>query len=160
MATYGALRIVRRPRALGAQGEEIQEYWERLARIAPSEVTGFYLTFRPLVVGDLSAEEIRSDILAPWWPWIGVALVLFVRVWATRGSPKWSSAQWLPVTVATLAFVLWVVTMGHYIAFLSDLAVLKDARVSAVLAAVFTFVVPYFYKGDPPPAPKPSVGTP
>jgi hypothetical protein len=95
------------------------------------------------------------DTLAPWWPWIGVGLVVFVRIWATHGSPWWR-AQWGAVAIATIAFILWVITMGHFMAYLSDWALLKDPRVSGILAAVFTFLAPYFYHGDPPPAPKPA----
>jgi hypothetical protein len=153
----GPLRIVQQPRAFGepTAEEKIKEYWQKLARIAPAEVTGFYLTFRPMVIGNLTADQIPKDFLAPWWPWICVGLVVFVRVWATHRD-KWWRAQWKPVAIATIAFILWVITMGHYMAYLSDWVLLKDPRVSGILAAVFTFLAPYIYKGDPPPKPPPA----
>ena len=150
----GPLRIFSRPRAFGeGDGEaNLKEYWEKLARLAPSEVTGFYLTFRPMVIGSLTTDQIPQDSLAAWWPWIGVGLVLFVRAWATHGS-SWWRAPWGAVAISTVAFILWVLTMGHHMAMLGDLAILKDPRVSGILAAVFTFVIPYFYPGAPPPKP-------
>jgi hypothetical protein len=153
----GPLRILRRPRAFGETKNEalVREYWQKLALMAPSEVTGFYLTFRPLVIGNLTPDEIRTDALASWWPWIGVALVVLVRLWATHRGPWWKG-QFGAVSIATVAFILWVITMGHYVAYLSDLTIIQDRRIPAVFAAVFTFIGPYFYKGDPPPAPKPS----
>ncbi len=119
---------------------------------APAEVTGFYLTFRPMVIGNLTSDQVPLDILAPWWPWICVVLVVFVRAWATRGA-SWRDPQWLAVAISTAAFILWVVTMGHYMAYLGDWSLMRDPRVSGILAALFTFVVPYFYRGDPPPKP-------
>jgi hypothetical protein len=149
-----------------AAAPEIKDYWEKLAMLAPSEVTGFYLTFRPMVVGKVdevaqkaaeAAGKIADkapDALVQWWPWIGVALVIFVRAWATQGS-SWRDAQWKAVTISAVAFVLWVLTMGHHIAYISDWV---DLRIAGILAAVFTFVIPYFYQGDPPPKPQQSVG--
>ena len=156
----GPLRIIQRPRAFGeSKGEAgLKEYWEKLAKLAPAEVTGFYLTFRPLVVGSLTPEQIQKDTLAPWWPWIGVLLVIFVRCWATKGSKGWRP-QWGAVAISTGAFILWVTTMGHYMAYLSDWRLLQDPRVAAIAAAVFTFLAPYLYPGDPPPKPGPSPQT-
>jgi hypothetical protein len=152
----GPLRIVRRPTAWGADGPpEIKDYWEKLAKLAPSEVTGFYLTFRPMVVGKLGEKELSADALAQWWPWMGVALVIFVRTWATRGD-SWRDAQWKAVAISTIAFLLWVLTMGHHIAYLSSWV---DQRIAGILAAVFTFVIPYCYQGDPPPRPSPAAST-
>jgi hypothetical protein len=153
--SYGPLRIVRQPYAFGAPTTEdkVKEYWQKLARIAPAEVTGFYLTFRPMVVGALSPQQIPTDVWAPWWPWLCVALVVFVRIWATK-KDKWWEAQWPAVAVSTAAFILWVVSMGHYMAYLSDWTPLRDPRTSGICAAIFTFVAPYFYAGDPPPKPE------
>jgi hypothetical protein len=146
----GPLRIIRRPTAFGATSPEIQDYWKKLAMLAPSEVTGFYLTFRPMVVGKLTEEQIKTDALVQWWPWVGVALVVFVRAWATQNT-SWRDAQWKAVAISTVAFMFWVLTMGHHMAYLSNWL---NLRVAGILAAVFTFVVPYFYQGDPPPRPE------
>lgn len=151
--TQGPLRIIRRPAAMGAQTAEdrIKDYFVKLASIAPAEVTGFYLTFRPVVVGNLTPDQVRADTLARWYPWIGVALVIAVKLWATHDGPWWRG-QWPAVVISTLAFILWVITMGHYMAIIGDWTWLKDARVATVLAGVFTFVLAVFYKGDPPAA--------
>lgn len=154
MPVYGPLRIVRWPRAMGAASsqDQISEYWQKLARMAPAEVTGFYLTFRAIAVGDLTKEQIASDHIAANWPWVGVVLVVLVKALATRRTASIFSAQRGAVAISSIAFVFWVLTMDHYISFVSAFA---DRRVSALGAALFTFVVPYFYKGDPPPRPEP-----
>lgn len=157
--SIGPLRIIRQPRAFGAASDPLKEYWNKLARLAPAEVTGFYLTFRPMIVGALTPQQIPKDSLAPLWPWIGIALVIFVRWWATRGE-KWWQPQWGAIAISTIAFLLWTITMGHYVAYLSEWAFFKDPRVSGALAAVFTFLAPYLYKGDPPPAPQPQPAPP
>jgi hypothetical protein len=155
---YGPLRVYRKPGVYGdlTAEQKIKDYWEKLSRLAPAEVTGFYLTFRPMVIGSLAPDQVPRDTLAPWWPWICVGLVVLVRVWATHGA-TWRNVQWKAVAIATVAFILWVITMGHYMAYLSDWTLLRDPRISGILAAVFTFVVPHFYSGDPPPAPVPAV---
>lgn len=156
----GPLRIVRRPKAYGAPTAEtkIKDYFLKLASVAPAEVTGFYLTFRPVVVGTFTAQQIREDALARWYPWIAVVLVVFVKLWATH-QDRWWRGQWKAVFISTFAFILWVVTMGHYMAIIGDWGWLKDPRYTAVLAGVFTFVLPYIYSGDPPPAPRPAART-
>jgi hypothetical protein len=88
-----------------------------------------------------------------------VALVVLVKLWATHDVRFWRG-QWKAVLISTCAFILWVITMGHYMAIIGDWGWLKDSRYSVVLAGVFTFVLPYLYKGDPPPAPKPAAEKP
>ena len=88
--SQGPLRIVRRPKAYGESTTEakVKDYFVKLASMAPAEVTGFYLTFRPVVVGNLSAEQIRADWLARVYPWICVGLVVLVKLWATHNG-RW-----------------------------------------------------------------------
>jgi uncharacterized membrane protein YhaH (DUF805 family) len=152
----GPLRIVRHATAFGAGSPGLKDYWEKLAKLAPSEVTGFYLTFRPMVVGKLTDEQIATDPLAQWWPWIGIALVVFVRAWATQNTSL-RDAQWKAVGISAIAFILWVLTMGHHVAYVSNWI---DLRIAGILAAVFTFVIPYCYQGDPPQAPVPAPQAP
>lgn len=154
----GPLRIIRQPAAYGATNPA-KEYWDKLARLAPTEVTAFYLALRPMVMANLKPDEVAKDTLAPWWPWIGLGLVLFVRWWGTRGE-KWWKPQWGAIAIAMAAFLLWTITMGHYVAYLSEWAFIKDARVVGVIAGLFTFVVPYYYKPDAPPAPLPAPPAP
>lgn len=146
----GPLRIVRRGRAYGAGDATVEDYWKRLAAMAPAEVTGFYLTFHAFLISGRTPEQLSSDGLVSWWPWICFLLAILVRWWATRDGEDWRTGQPIPTAVAALAFVLWVLALGHNIAFISDLPIFADDRVPAILAAVATFVVPIFYKGDPP----------
>ena len=151
--TYGPLRIVRRLRAFGDQKAGVAEYFERLALMAPAEVTGFYLTFRPVVIGD---KDPATDEFVLFWPVICLLLAIFVRAWATRKNSSLLSAQPVAVAVAALAFLFWVLAMGHQVSWLSSQWPFTDTRAATIGAAIFTFVIPYFYKGDPPPAPQPN----
>lgn len=156
----GPLRVIRWPKAYGEGASlgdkaqaEIKDYFVKLASIAPAAVTGFYLTFRPVVVGSLTADQVRADWLAPWFPWICVALAILVKTWETHRG-QWWRGQPGPVAISTCAFLLWVISMGHYMAIIGDWNWLKDPRVAPVLVGLFTFVVTVFVKGDPPSKPQ------
>lgn len=152
--SQGPLRIVRTAKAMGEQTaqDRIQEQWKKLLSIAPAEVTGFYLTLRPAMVGNLTPEQVRADWLASWFPWICVVLAIAVKAWATH-KDRWWKAQWGAVAISTCAFFLWVITMGHYMAVVGDWPLLKDTRLSLLATGLFTFLIPYFYKGDLPQRP-------
>lgn len=157
--SQGPLRIIKWPKAYGDDAPAsvkieagIKDYFVKLASIAPATVTGFYLTFRPLVIGNLTPEQVRADWLAPWFPWICVALAVLVKIWETHRG-KWWQGQWGAVGISTFAFLLWVISMGHYMAIIGDWNWLKDARVAPLLVGVFTFVLALLVKGDPPPKP-------
>ena len=157
----GPLRIINKPSAFGGGPKPaaagIAKYSEKLALMAPSEVTAFYVSTHPFVVGNLTVAQLRGDFAA-WVPWICVGLVIVVKALGTRGKTGWSSVQLIPVAFATIAFVLWVLTMGHYMAILSDWSIVQNSRALGFIAALFTFGVPYFYKGSPPDRPEPAGG--
>lgn len=153
----GPYRIVQQPRAFGTEPSasvKVKELFDRLSRMAPSEVTGIYLALYPTVVGNLTPAQVPKDWLASFWPWCCAVLVVIVKGAGTSKHFKLSTVQWGAVATSVFAFIFWVMTMGHYIAFLSDLPFLRDSRVHAVGAVLFTFVIPYFVKGDPPERPR------
>jgi hypothetical protein len=158
--SQGPLRIIRWPKAYGTDAsvkdkveDGIKDYFVKLASIAPTAVTGFYLTFRPMVIGNLTAEQVRADWLAGWYPWICVGLAIVVKTWETHQG-EWWRGQWKAVAISTVAFMLWVISMGHYMAIIGDWAWLKDPRFATLLVGVFTFVITIFVKGDPPAKPQ------
>lgn len=152
----GPLRIVKSAVAMQAGGRGGDGYIGRLAKMAPAEVIAFYLTFRPVAVGHMTHDQVEADFIALSWPWVCFFLALAFRAWATREDARWLSFQPVPTAVAGVAFMMWVLAMGHEVAGLSYLPLFHDPRGPSLLSAVFTFAVPYFYKGDRPRRPSPS----
>lgn len=116
-------------------GDTLKDYLERLIKLIPGEVVGIYL----IGVGSIPADN--GPVLATWAA-ICLALVVFVRVygtWEPRVGP-----QKLAVAVAAVSFVIWVYTMGGPFAVYG----LQVQYVGSLLTLVWTFLVPYFYKGQ------------
>jgi hypothetical protein len=111
---------------------------ERLLKLIPGEVVGIYLIGVGLIP---AAFVIPRTSLSGLWGWAAVCLVLvfIARVYGTADP----NPQWLAVGVALVSFVIWVYTMGGPFA-TSGLYV---AWLGSLLVLVWTFVVPYFYKG-------------
>jgi hypothetical protein len=110
------------------------EYLGRLVKLIPAEVVALYLTFKEIATSWLSI-----------WAWICLVLVVFVRSHGTRANKK---AQKFAVLVSAVSFALWIYATGDY---LIEFAL--PAGVVSVAVGVWTFIVPYFYKGDQSPAP-------
>lgn len=156
----GPWRIVRSNRAFAGDGRsQLDEYLDKLARMAPTEVVAFYLGLRPFIVSALTEAETHTDSVARWWPLICAALAIVVRIRGTHAAGTRWSGQAAPIVIAVIAFLLWVLAMGHDIAVISSLLP-GDRRIPALAGAVFTFVVPYFYQGERPPAGRPAAAAP
>ena len=108
------------------------EYLQRLIKLVPSELLALYLTFK--------------EIAATWlgiWATICLALVVFARAMGTRKPGK--GPQWKAVAVASVSFVLWIyATDGNFL----GLEPPPIPGLISVSVGVWTFIVPYFYKGD------------
>jgi energy-coupling factor transporter transmembrane protein EcfT len=126
--------------ATAEAAEPSDPYLARLVKLVPAEVLALYV-----------ALKVVTDGFPGVWALICLLLVLLVRTVGTKQAGK--PIQWIAVGVASLSFVLWVyATGGHLLAWelpTSPEKVAKTAQgaVSAAIA-VWTFVVPYFYKGD------------
>lgn len=118
-------------------GDAFRSYMDRLIKLIPGEALGAYLTIR----GIFSGPGEPSPVL-PYLPVLGLALVLISRIWGTR-PPGGTAPQPIGVALAAIAFVLWVLGMGH-----SFIGAPIDGRIASTLIVVFSFVVPYFYKGE------------
>ncbi len=109
-------------------------YLARLVKLVPSEVVALYLTFKEVAVTWLGI-----------WGLICLVLVVLVRAVATRG--KHQPIQFGAVAIACISFVLWVYATGGTIL---DLPLPSNVPgLISVAVGVWTFVVPYIYKGDP-----------
>jgi hypothetical protein len=108
-------------------------YFQRLAKLVPTEVLALYLSFK----------EIANTWLGIW-ALICLALVIFVRTLGTMQSGK--HVQVPSVLVASISFMLWVYATGGHIL---GLELPKQIPgIISVSVGVWTFVVPYLYKGD------------
>ena len=114
-------------------------YLARLVLLVPAEVISLYIAMKPL-----AAKFIDGFGL------VCLFLVLLVRMKATTDKGK---PEWISVLISLVSFGLWVYAVGGQLPLLPDQF---DPNVMAVSIAVWTFAVPYFYRGQAPtPAPTP-----
>jgi hypothetical protein len=106
-------------------------YMERLVKLVPTEVIGVFL-----------AGKGYAESWIGTWAAICMVLVLISRIWGTyqKGKP----IQWVGVAVSFVSFAIWIYAIGaHLLNF-----VLPDNGIAYIAVLVWTFIVPYFYKGD------------
>ena len=106
-------------------------YMERLVKLVPSEVIGVFL-----------AGKGYAESWIGIWAVICLALVLVSRIWGTyqQGKP----IQWIGVAVSFVSFAIWIYAIGaHLLNFVQP-----DSGIAYIAVLVWTFLVPYFYKGD------------
>jgi hypothetical protein len=128
--------------------DDIDAYMQRLVQLIPAEIVALYLAFHA------AASKQGSFVLL--WPIVCLALVVFVRILGTRRAdgPIWSF-QPIAVTVASISFVLWIYAIGDKI---WKFEIGEPIWISAGIA-IWTIVVPYFYKGvEAPPTSRHSRG--
>lgn len=106
-------------------------YMERLVKLVPSEVIGIFL-----------AGKGYAESWLGIWSVICLVLVLVSRIWGTREAGK--PIQWIGVVVSFVSFAIWIYAIGATILNF----VLPDRGIAYIAVLVWTFVVPYFYKGD------------
>jgi len=148
------LRIRKQPdfavRLEVTDGEKIikdaDEYLERLLKLIPSDVVGIYLIGRQISDAQNATQ---------WWALICLALVVVIRVIATRESnnpsgnnnPKFNflnEIQWATVFISSFSFIIWVYTLGDYLPGLNFI----PSWTASLALLVWTVLVPYLYKGD------------
>lgn len=133
--------------------EEAKNYAERLLKLIPAEVIGLYLVGKGIIASGQASET----PLIYWVVWTVFCLiaVLIVRLLGTA-DPNPAKAEGQPqkppqpsqipaVLIACISYVLWIYSMGDVF----DLLDLYEPKLAALMMLSWTFVVPYFYKGDP-----------
>ena len=113
------------------------DYLTRLVKLVPAEVIALYLSFKA------SAESIDH---LPLWGFICLLLVILVRTVGTKQTGK--PFQLIAVLVAVISFILWIYGIGQKIWPLDFAFGWLSGAFSSISIGVWTFVVPYFYKGD------------
>ena len=128
---------LRKGRAAQDKPTPIQSYMERLVKLIPAEVVGLYLVGQGVI-------PLTEKVSLVVWSIVCLGLVVLVRAQATGDRANNIAPQWIAVGVSAISFVIWVYNMPGpfqayqlFIPFVGSLAVL-----------VWTFVVPYFYKGS------------
>lgn len=121
----------------------ISAYMDRIVKLIPAEVLGVYLTISGFAKAGADPGVVSDPFLA-WWPVVCLLLVIGSRIWGTQGETGSQSIQWVGVLVAAVSFLIWVYAMGDSVLGFT----LPDDRIAPAAVAVWTFVVPWFYRGD------------
>ena len=117
--------------------DDLKTYMERLVKLIPSEVVGIYLIGFGIIP---KAESIALVI----WTLVCLGLVIIARAYATRDQANNKPTQWLAVIISSMSFVIWVYTLGHaFVPFNMWIP-----WIGSLIVLVWTFIIPYFYKGD------------
>jgi len=116
--------------------EEFKFYLDRLLKMIPGEVVGLYLVGSGFIPRD-------QRILMVIWAVVCLIGVILIRVYGTAEPERNKPPQWGPVMISSVAFLIWVYTLGGpFAAF--NLAV---PYIGSLLVLAWTFFVPIFYKG-------------
>lgn len=135
------LRIERRQiikvAGVSQPGEAAKEYLGKLLKMVPGEAQSLFALGQQVI-----KKEARTELLA----WAGFCLitVILVRFFGTRDPSQGKGPDWLHVIFSSTAFLLWLYTLGVLFPRFSE----AHAEVSILLTAAFTFLVPFFYKGE------------
>lgn len=135
-----SLRIYRVPKSSPKNlNTEIKEspYYDRLIKLIPAEIVALYVA---------GANVIPQDQKTASWVWAAILLILllFVRAKGTT-SDETPNVQWASVIIAAISFIIWVYIFGGK--FITDLP-FYQAYIGSLTVLLWTFAVPYFYKGD------------
>jgi hypothetical protein len=128
----------------GAAGSALQQYVDRLIRLIPAEAVAAYQAIRG-IVASIAPTDPSAQSFLPWVPVIGILLVIFVRVWGTRApSGAWSTVQVGAVAIATVSFVILVISLGHPIIVPTAI----PTWIGSVALIIWVVMVPYLYRGS------------
>ena len=117
------------------------DYLARLVKLVPAEVIALYITVKDTFNG-------KPEALCTWGL-VCVFLVILVRSIATKSGGAMLSlrgVQILAVFVATISFIVWVLATGNPIGWGKNW--FGWITYPAAVAGVWTFLIPYIYKGD------------
>jgi hypothetical protein len=107
------------------------DYLQRLVKLVPAEIIGLYLTLKGFY-------NRKPDDWMIWFvPPLCLILLIIVRIFATK-------RQWIAVAVSSVSFGIWLGATGDPLVSHA----FSDGRIWSVLVLVWTFIVPWFYKGD------------
>jgi hypothetical protein len=122
--------------AAPAANTATQQYMERLIKLIPAEVVAIYL----VGIGVIPPDAKLGKAI---WAVVCLGLVVLSRAYATSDQANKIPTEWKSVFVSSVSFTIWVYNMpGPFQAY-----GLEVSYIGALAVLVWTFVVPYFYKG-------------
>ena len=137
------LRIVRRTTVKsvldnkGSDNEGLKTYLDRLLKLIPAEVLSLYL------VGSGVIPKKNTDAVVVWAGFCLIAVII-VKAYGTSDKAKDTEPDWIHVTISTVAFVVWLYSMGGPFVGWG----LHKPYIGSLLILGFTFLVPYVYRGQ------------
>ena len=117
-------------------GEGFKDYLERLMKMIPAEVIGFYL----IGIGVIPEGQ-RGWLLV--WSIVCLIGVVVVRAYGTSDSKENLPPQWSVIFISAGAFVIWLYSLGGVFKVYN----LHVPFVGSLLVLAWTFFVPIVYKG-------------
>jgi hypothetical protein len=125
------------PKGIASKGDqEFRFYLDRLLKMIPGEVVGLYLVGSGFIPSD------RAIVLAIWAA-ICLMGVVVIRAYGTADPASNQAPQLGPIAVSSVAFVIWVYTLGGPFAAFK----LHVPYIGSLLVLTWTFFVPVIYKG-------------
>ena len=116
---------------------QMQAYFDRLVKLIPAEVVAIYL----VGIGIIPADQKPAFAI---WAAVCFCLVIVARAYATSDRENNIPPQWPAVIISAISFVIWAYTMpGAFQVY--GLAV---GYIGSLLVLVWTFLVPYIYRGS------------
>ncbi len=115
----------------------LKPYLDRLLKLIPAEVLSLYL----VGFGVIPKESATAALV---WAVFCLFAVGLVKGYGTSDRAHNLKPDWIHVTLSMIAFIIWIYSMGGpfvswgwHVPYISSLLILA-----------FTFVVPYFYRGQ------------
>ena len=112
-------------------------YFGRLLKLIPTEVIGLYLVGK----GAIPADAHWTLVI---WAIITACSVVIVRFFGTMDAIAPRKVQWLTVVISLVSFMIWIYSMGDVFSYFG----LYVPHIGSLLVLIWTFLVPFFYKGD------------
>jgi hypothetical protein len=114
-----------------------QAYLDRLMRMIPGEAVALYLIGAGLIPN-------TDQVMLASWSVVCLLGVITIRIYGTRDPDANLGPQWTSVIVSSLAFIVWLYSLGGPFAALG----IHVPYVGSLLVLAWTFFVPFFYKGE------------
>ena len=138
------LRIVGSDRSIAElrSAPASDEYFNRLLKLIPSEVTAAYVCG----TGIIPAQAIVGSIV---WALFCLVLTVLIRRQLTLSGPG-GPPQWKAVAISGVSFLLWVYMLDGPFQRMG----IREPYIGSLAMIGWTTLVPLVYTGDPPPTVK------
>src|SRR5947208_6796045 len=98
-------RQIVRVAAASQPGEVAKEYLGKLLKMVPGEAQSLFALGQQVI-----KKEDHTELLV--WAGFCLLVVILVRFFGTRDPSQGKGADWLHVTFSSIAFLLWLYTLG------------------------------------------------